>query len=116
MAAIIGKAAFFGEDNSPLVNSRLSSKPTTKKKIAIKPSLTQCASDILNSYSPKDIPTYCCQKLEYSFAHGELAKNIAIKAAIKSTIPPVVDLLINLLTGCTTYFSAGVIRMFSMLK
>ena len=40
-AAIAGSAAFFGSRNSPTTSSRLISSPTTKKKIAIKPSLIQ---------------------------------------------------------------------------
>src|SRR5690606_19830110 len=41
-------------------------------------------------------------------AQGELAKKIAITAATNKTIPLVVDLLINWLTGFTRYLSIGV--------
>ena len=41
MAAAIGKLACFTDDSSPAIISRLISSPTTKKKIAIKPSLIQ---------------------------------------------------------------------------
>ena len=40
-AANTGIAAFLMEESSPSINSRLISKPTTKKKMAIKPSLIQ---------------------------------------------------------------------------
>ena len=38
-AANMGMAAFFGEESSPSTISRLISKPTNRKKIAINPSL-----------------------------------------------------------------------------
>ena len=43
IAASNGNNTFFGEDNSPITNSRFISKPTRKKKNAINKSLTQCS-------------------------------------------------------------------------
>ena len=43
-AATIGSAAVFGSRRSPLTSSYLISSPTTKKKITIRASLTQCCS------------------------------------------------------------------------
>jgi len=40
-AALIGNTTLAGSDSSPCTSSRLSSRPTTKKKIVINPSLTQ---------------------------------------------------------------------------
>ena len=48
IAAAIGMAALRGEASSPTSSSRLISSPTTKKKITIRPSLTQCASEWLS--------------------------------------------------------------------
>jgi hypothetical protein len=41
-AAKTGSAAALRSRNSPVTNSRLISSPTTKKKMAMRPSLTQC--------------------------------------------------------------------------
>ena len=46
MAATAGSTAWPKVDSSPCSNSRLISRPTRKKKIAIKPSLIQCSSDL----------------------------------------------------------------------
>jgi hypothetical protein len=40
-AATSGNSALLGEDNSPAMNSRFNSSPTTKKNIAMRPSLIQ---------------------------------------------------------------------------
>ena len=41
-AATTGRAAFLNDDNSPWSSSRFISRPTTKKKTAIRPSFTRC--------------------------------------------------------------------------
>ncbi len=53
-AATTGSKAFFAFDNSPLCSSRSSSRPISRKKIAIRPSLIQCST-----LMP---PTFACQK------------------------------------------------------
>ena len=47
IAAITGKVACLTVERCPNTSSRLISRPTTKKKTTIKPSLTQCCRDIL---------------------------------------------------------------------
>ena len=61
IAAKIGSVACLREDNSPTRTSRLISKPTTKKKIAIRPSLIQCIRSISNFLSPKLIANFSYQ-------------------------------------------------------
>ena len=48
--------------SSPTVNSYLTSKPTSKKKMAMKMSLMMCAMDMPANASPKKKPTSVCQK------------------------------------------------------
>ena len=51
-AATIGSAAVFGSRRSPWTSSYLISSPTTKKKITIRASLTQCCSDSSSRQRP----------------------------------------------------------------
>ena len=53
-AAAIARAALRGSASSPVSTSRLISSPTTKKKIAISPSLTHSSSgfEIANEPAP----------------------------------------------------------------
>ena len=51
-AAAIGRAARRGSRSSPRTSSRLTSRPMTKKKIAIRPSLIQCFSGWLMPKRP----------------------------------------------------------------
>jgi hypothetical protein len=45
-AAAMGRIVADGDFSSPKRNSRLISRPMTKKKIAMRPSLIQCSNDI----------------------------------------------------------------------
>ncbi len=45
-AAMTGSAACFAVDSSPTISSRLISRPTRKKKTAIKPSLIHSSSGL----------------------------------------------------------------------
>ncbi len=58
MAAMIGSAAARGSDSSPTSSSRLISRPTTKKKIAISPSLIQWSSVCSSAHGPMAMPTW----------------------------------------------------------
>ena len=55
-AAATGRSALRKVESCPTESSRLISSPTTKKKIAIKPSLTQWAADIAKLHVPSVNP------------------------------------------------------------
>ena len=57
MAAAIGSAARRGSRRSPATNSRLSSRPTTKKKIASSPSAAQALSVRFKCSPRSSVPT-----------------------------------------------------------
>jgi len=46
IAATIGMASVFGSRSSPVVTSRLISRPTTRKNSVIRPSLTKARSNV----------------------------------------------------------------------
>ena len=58
----MGSAAFRMSRSSPRMNSRFTSRPMTKKKIAMSPSLTQCLSECVISKSPTEMPSGVFQK------------------------------------------------------
>ena len=62
-AATIGSAAVFGSRRSPLTSSYLISSPTTKKKITISASFTQCCSDSSSRKLPRSMPIGVCQNV-----------------------------------------------------
>ena len=99
-AAIAGIAARLGSASSPSTNSRLISSPTTKKKIAIRPSFTQCSNDSSRWKSPNSISSRSrCQKSAMSFPQPVLASTSALIVAISSTTPPAVSTWMNSRTG-----------------
>ena len=61
-AAMPGSTAADRSRSSPATSSRLISRPTTKKKMAIRPSLTQWTRSSLMRKSPKATVTSVCQK------------------------------------------------------
>ena len=61
-AASAGRAAVRRSFSSPVTSSRLISRPTTKKKIAIRPSLTQCWRSSVIDASPMPIVSSVCQR------------------------------------------------------
>jgi len=87
IAQKIGKSACFMFDNSPTKNSRLISKPTNKKKTAIKPSFTQCKRFLDIAAPPTWNDISVCQKSLYTCAQPELAHIKAITALKSKTIP-----------------------------
>ena len=48
--------------SSPTVSSYFTSRPTSRKKMAMKMSLMMCPSDMPANPSPKKTPTSVCQK------------------------------------------------------
>ncbi|MNE93392.1 hypothetical protein D3C80_1912400 [compost metagenome] len=79
-AAKPGRARWLQVDNWPASISRLISRPTSMKKIAIRPSLIQCSID-----SPASLT---CRVAKYTSAHGELATISAASAAAMRITPP----------------------------
>ncbi len=61
MDAPMGSRALRGLENSPPTNSRLSSRATTKKNMAIRPSLIRCSRSFSRMKSPTLIPTNVVQ-------------------------------------------------------
>ncbi len=57
MAAMAGSAAWPKVDSSPRSSSRLISRPTRKKKIAISPSLIHSSSGLSIASAPTRTPT-----------------------------------------------------------
>ena len=86
-AAAIGSAARRSSRSSPTTISRLTSSPTTKKKIAIRPSLTQWRSECTKSTGPNRRPTGVFQKARNGSAAGELARARAAAVTASSAIP-----------------------------
>src|SRR5688572_32275299 len=71
IAAAIGNAAERRLAKWPMVNSRLISRPTTRKKSVSKPSSTQCSSDIRKSKFPNIKPKSVCQNVSKAGPSGE---------------------------------------------
>src|SRR6478752_4937842 len=89
-AAAIGRAARRGSRRSPATNSRLSSNPTTKKKMASSPSAAHPETG-RRRWSDSG-PTANSDIARYACIHGEFAHTNAAPAATSSRIPPTVSL------------------------
>ena len=85
IAATIGTAARRRSVSSPMVSSRLTSRPTAKKNNAIKPSLTQCLRSSTSSYGPSSTPASRCQNASYVDPIGEFTQMIASSVAATRT-------------------------------
>src|ERR1700694_1600282 len=85
MAAAIGSAARVGSRRSPATNSRLSSSPTTKKKIANRPSAAHADTD--NRRCSDSGPIANSETARYAPDHGELAHSRAAPAANQQQHP-----------------------------
>ena len=88
-AAAIGTAARRGSLRSPATNSRLSSRPATKKKIASSPSAAQVARE--RSRCRAAGPIVKARRASYPLAHGEFAHTSATTAPTMSSAPPMVS-------------------------
>jgi len=62
MAAMPGRVICESEERCPSMTSRLTSSPMTKKKIAIRPSLTQSKRGLAMCSAPKRTSTGVCKK------------------------------------------------------
>ena len=97
MAANTGRAACFIEDSSPTIISRLISRPTTKKNMAISPSFTQCSRDMLNEKSPIVNPISLSQIALNPVMGPKLAAIMAKAVHAIRTMPPADSLWRNVL-------------------
>jgi len=85
-AAATGRMARLTEESSPARSSRFISRPTTKKKIAIRPSLIQRSSGLVSAASPMPMVKGICQVAVYASLNGEFANTKAVMVArIRST-------------------------------
>ncbi len=101
-AAITGRAAWRGSASSPTSSSRLSSRPTTKKKNAIRPSLIQWCRDISRRQLPMPMLTGSRTSCQYASARLLLARTRAATVAANSRRPPLVWLRMNSSKGLRT--------------
>ena len=109
IAAMIGRAAVFGSRRSPLTSSYLISSPTTKKKITISASLTQCCSDSSIRKLPTSMPIGVCQKVSYDDAPGLLAQISATTAATSRSTEPAASTRRNSRIGRATRRASGLL-------
>ena len=87
MAANAGNAIFCGLFKSPTTTSRFNSKPTNKKKMAIKPSFIHNSSGLFISNLSIATVKFSVKSCSYSQLNGELA-TINAKAAANISIKP----------------------------
>ena len=106
-AAATGNTVLRGSRSAPCTNSRLISRPTTKKKIVIAPSLIQCCNVSSNALPPTVSPTLVCQRPAKAAAQGELAIPSAMSAQARSTMPPAASILKNLAKGPASRLMIG---------
>ena len=88
-AATTGKAARRGSRRSPATNSRFSSNPATKKKMASSPSLAHAPRDRFRCSASG--PTCRSRNAAYESAPGELAHTRATTVASSISAPPTVS-------------------------
>ena len=87
-AAMPGRTAADFSRSSPATSSRLISRPTTKKKMAIRPSFTQWVRSSRTEKLPMVTAISVCQKSTYDWSHGELAHTRAMTVAARRKTPP----------------------------
>ena len=80
--------ALRGSRSSPTTSSRFTSSPTTKKKIAIRPSLIQCSSESWSVWVPSETPSSVSQRWWYAGPSDELASASATAVHTSKTMPP----------------------------
>ena len=88
IAANTGRAACFGDESSPSTNSLLISKPTSRKKIAIRPSFIHKRRGYLKFTLPKLHPNSVSSKSENKLLAPELAIIKLITTHTRSIAPP----------------------------
>src|SRR3984893_5501008 len=88
-AAAVGTPARPGSRRPPATNSGLISSPTTKKKVASRPSAAHADTDSRRCSDSGPIAT--CETARYAADHGELAHSRAAPEATNNSTPPTVS-------------------------
>ncbi len=102
IAAAMGVTALRGLLSSPETISLLISTPTTKKKMAMRPSLIQSLSVWCSSKSPMWSEISRPHTASYDADHGEFAHSMAITAQRTRTTPAAGSILRNSAAGRPT--------------
>src|SRR6516225_1580453 len=76
-------------ERCPTTTSRLISRPTTKKKTAIRPSLIQWSQERTNLESFQEKPSLDAKSCRYESDHGEFAQPSATSVQMSSRMLPV---------------------------
>ena len=92
-AAATGMIVWLGVDRPPTSSSRLISRPTTKKKMAIRPSLIHRMAALERTQPLTPTVILVCHRLWYSSAQGELAHTKATIVQIIRATPPAASIL-----------------------
>lgn len=87
MAAMMGRARVFGSRSSPVVTSRLISRPTTRKNRVIRPSLTQCCKSMPMLSPPSWTVAKVLHRCSYEPRSGELGQTSATTVAPRRKTP-----------------------------
>src|SRR4051794_5438637 len=98
-AATTGIATRLRWRSSPRSSSRFASRPTTRKKNAIRPSFTHCRRSVESSAPPSWIDSLVVQTDSYEPCHGEFAHRSAAMAAPSSATALPVSVLRKSRTG-----------------
>jgi hypothetical protein len=109
IAATMGRAAVMGSRRSPETISYLISSPTTKKKITIRASLTQCCRVSSRRKLPRSMAISVCQNESYDDAQGLLAQISAAVAASSRRMEPAASMRRNSRTGRATSRASGLL-------
>jgi hypothetical protein len=89
----MGSAAFLKDASSPTISSRLISKPTKRKNIAISPSSIHWCNVSDSEWPAIPIVNRTCHKRSYAFANGELASKSATTPNTTNTDAPAASVL-----------------------
>src|SRR3954468_5013097 len=92
-AATSGTAARRRLRKSPITSSRLASRPTTRKKSAMSPSLTQWRRSSEMAQPPSRIESSVVQTDSYECGQGEFAQTSAASVAATSAAAPPVSVV-----------------------
>src|SRR5690606_16482497 len=87
----IGSAAWRGVESPPLTTSRLISRPTRRKKIAMRPSLIHKAAEYFNWTALVSNPSDRFKRDSKAGPAGEFARASDRRTHRKSIIPPLDD-------------------------
>src|SRR5262249_35772544 len=101
-AAAMGSIACRREASSPTRNSRFISRPTSRKKTAIRPSSIQPRSERRSGGLAGPTASSVFQSAKYVSLHAEFAHPLAVTVQARSTTPPSAPVLANSWNGPIT--------------